>query len=521
MNALKKLLILILLSIYTTSQGIYAAEVKNLDYLERQNFTKEQKKKWMTVWKLFTLYFNAVWEWIPESYKFIDLKFEWVEKDTPIYETLQKWVYLDLIKNTKRNLKLETIATEKLFSLMVEKDFSEKFWYKDNSPLKLWKFLDIMSQIKIDTEENLRQQYWSNYDIENVSSFYILNDVYVKLKWLHYDSDKLKDTDLMNWAIKWMADAAWDKYTVYFPPVEAKDFTDSLNWEFEWIWAQVDMSKPWILTIIAPLPWTPAEKAWIKSWDIVKKIDWIEVTASMTIEQAISKIKWKAWTSVELEILRWNDKITIKITREKITMKLVNYKKLDNWDNYIQITSFWAWVYNAFSWAVAEVAKNSNSKTIIDLRNNPGWALDEVANILNFFVPNWEPTVNIKYKNISSDMFSSWSAWFTFKWKKVVILVNKWSASASEIMAWTIKDYLKDEVKIIWETSYWKWSVQAMDSYSDGSSFKYTIAKWFTWKTKTSIDQKWITPDIEVKLDENGIKSWSDNQLDYAKNYRF
>ena len=163
-----------------------------------------------------------------------------------------------------------------------------------------------------------------------------------------------------------------------------------------------------------------------------------------------------------------------------------------------------------------KIAKeNPNAKTIIDLRNNPGWSLDEVAGILNFFVPKWLSVVNIKYKNFSTDMFSLWSD-YNFLNKEVVVLLNSWSASASEIMAITMKDYLAD-LKIVWEKSYWKWSVQNLDWYSDSSSFKYTTAKWFSWKTKTWIDWVWITPDLELKLDEAQFKNWIDNQLDYAK----
>ena len=206
--------------------------------------------------------------------------------------------------------------------------------------------------------------------------------------------------------------------------------------------------------------------------------------------------------------------------RSKIIVDYVQYKKLDNWDNYIRITMFWAGVYESFKKAVDDIAKNNpNGKTIIDLRNDPGWSLDEVSSILNYFVPKDKSTVNIKYKKYFTDLYSLWAD-FNFLNKNIIILINKWSASASEIMAATIKDYLVS-IKIIWEKSYWKWSVQSLDNYADGSSFKYTIAKWFSWKTKTGIDWVWISPDIEVKLDEVWFKAWTDNQLDYAKNYRF
>jgi carboxyl-terminal processing protease len=274
--------------------------------------------------------------------------------------------------------------------------------------------------------------------------------------------------------------------------------------------------------IVAPLKWSPAEKAWIKAWDRVLKIDGFEVTDKVTLQEAVSKVKWLAGSVVSLTILRDSKTLEIKVTRAKIIIPYVEYSKFANGDNYIHISTFWAWVAKAFSGVVWEIAKNNpGKKTIIDLRNNPGWSLDEVSDILEFFVPKWKPVVNIKYKNYSSDTLALWDKSFSFLDKQVIILINKWSASASEIMAGTIRDYLGANVKIIWETSYGKWSVQSLDDYSDGSSIKYTIAKWFTGKTQTWIDWTWIKPDLEVIFDDTAFKSGIDNQLDYAKSFNF
>ena len=93
---------------------------------------------------------------------------------------------------------------------------------------------------------------------------------------------------------------------------------------------------------------------------------------------------------------------------------------------------------------------------------------------------------------------------------------NSGTASASEIMIWTLKDYFPKIVSI-GENTYWKWSVQTMKQYDDGSSFKYTIAKWFTWKTETWIDWVWFKADIELEYDLEAYKlDWVDNQLQRA-----
>lgn len=114
-------------------------------------------------------------------------------------------------------------------------------------------------------------------------------------------------------------------------------------------------------------------------------------------------------------------------------------------------------------------------------------------------------------------MLSTGENLIDFSKKKIVILVNGGSASASEIMTATIKDYLPNNTRIVGEKSYGKGSVQSLDTYTDGSSFKYTIAKWFSGKTQTGIDGTGIKPDLEIKLDEAQWRDNKDNQLDYAK----
>lgn len=508
---------------YQSTPFVYCEDSKTeKSFLDNQNFTEKQKKKYITMKGFFILYFNSIWEWIPKSYKYIDLKFQDIEPNTQIYSALQKWVYLDLIENKNLDLKLDKLLPKYFLNKIIKDNFNEELVDASNTSVSLWEFIALMKELKSVSKDKVSQEIEWLYEVQKIKNFYILDDVYKKLKTSYYNSDKLKDEELIQWAIKWMTDSAGDKYTTYFPPVEAKNFMDELSWEFEWIWAHIDMDKPWILTIISPLSDSPAEKAWLKPWDQITKIDDFEVTEKVTLQEAVNRVKWPTWTKVKLTILRAWKELVIEVIRAKIKVNFVEYKRLENQDNYIKISIFGDGVVDGFSWAVNEVIKNSNYKTIIDLRNNPWWNLDAVSRMLEFFAPKWEPVVNIKLKDSSYDIPAFWFYNNYFIDKKVIVLINNWSASASEIMAWTIKDYLGDNVKIIWEKSYGKWSVQSLLEYDDKSSFKYTIAKWFTGKTKTGIDWIWIKPDIEVKFDEENYKnSKMDNQLEYAKNYRF
>jgi carboxyl-terminal processing protease len=138
--------------------------------------------------------------------------------------------------------------------------------------------------------------------------------------------------------------------------------------------------------------------------------------------------------------------------------------------------------------------------------------------MLSYLVAKWENVATVKYLWYTQNIYSNWYDWINLNNYKVVILQNSGTASASEIMIWTLKDYFKN-ITIIWENTYWKGSVQTVREYTDGSSLKYTVAKWFTWWSETWIDWVWIAPDIELELDVEAYQNGTDNQLQKAIDY--
>ena len=347
----------------------------------------------------------------------------------------------------------------------------------------------------------------------------IFLDVYRTILDSHYDRENIDEKDIIYSAIEWIANWSWDKYTTYFPPSDNKNFIESLDWKYEWIWAYIDIEKPWEVKIISPIVWWPAEKAWLMWWDIVIWVDWVKVKKNNSLKEVISRIKWPSWTQVELEIKRWWDVFKIKIIRAEIVLNDIEYKLIKKDTFYIQIKNFWSNVSSDFKKSL-EYLKNKKSvkKIIIDLRNNSWGYLDQVTDMLSYFVEKWKPIAVVKYKSGSKNYNSKAYKIIDFSKYKIVILQNSWTASASEIMIWTIKDYYPDLI-LIWTKTYWKWSVQTIKPYSDWSTLKYTIAKWFTWKSKTWIDSVWIEPDLKIEFDVEQYKEdGSDNQLDEALN---
>lgn len=460
-------------------------------------------------------------EEIPETYKYINLNFIDVYKGQEIYNSLQKLVYLDLIKNNSLrvypNKNINAYRFYGLAKLILKTDF---IWVEDVNTLK--------SRLATKADFAKINMYFDNslVDFENITSNEykvkqkraIFVDVYDSLISNHFDSESIDEEKIIESAIEWLASWVGDKYTVYFPPTDSKDFYESLSWEYEWIWSYVDMETPWAVRIVSPIPWSPSEKAWLKWWDLIIKVNGKEITKENSLKEVVSWIKWPAWTKVVLTINRNGEILEIEVERAKITIKDVEYELLDRSTFLISIKSFWDHVSSWFKEAIEKLNTNNNVKrVIIDLRNN-GWGyLWEVSNILSYFIDVWEPTAVVKYKLSSRTYNSLWYDIIDFSNYTIVILQNSWTASASEIMAWTIKDYYPNAT-IIWEKSFGKWSVQTLKSYKDWSSLKYTIAKWFTWKKEIWIDWVWITPDIELEFDlERYQKYGKDNQLERAK----
>lgn len=223
---------------------------------------------------------------------------------------------------------------------------------------------------------------------------------------------------------------------------------------------------------------------------------------------------------VNLTIQRQGVELKFSVKREKITVDLITYERISN-TPVISIRTF-GWGLAA-TWIEilkqhANEIKNS-SKLIIDLRDNPGGSLQEVADMLSDFVEKDQPVVVTRSRYEEDTIVSAGRHLIDFSQKKIVILVNASTASASEIMAGTLKDYFPKNVVIIGETTYGKGSVQYLQTFSDNSSFKLTIAHWYTGKSKSAIEGVGIKPDVFVPQDLDQLKNGVDVQMQAALNY--
>jgi len=334
----------------------------------------------------------------------------------------------------------------------------------------------------------------------------ILKDKYV-------DKSKLDARELFYGAIDGMLAATKDPYTTFFSPEENQEFNESISGTFEGIGAEMAIRDD-VLTIVAPLEGTPAEKAGLLSGDKVIKIDDI-VSSSYSLDEAVKNIRGEKGTQVKLTIFREGEEETrdILVTRDVILVKSVRFEMKENDIAYIRVSRFGDDTEKEFRSAVKETLAKKARGVVIDLRNNPGGFLDTAVSLASTALPSGKTVVieedsEGKRKEIKSrggDVLSG---------LPTVILINQGSASASEILAGALRDN-RDNVTLIGKKSFGKGSVQELISVSSDTAVKITIARWLTPSGK-QIHNVGINPDIEVGLSSDDVTEKRDPQLDRA-----
>lgn len=304
------------------------------------------------------------------------------------------------------------------------------------------------------TYENWYKSIQNDLDLEKFWDVYNV----IKKEW--YESKNLDKDQMIESAIKWLVEWLWDKHSEYFNIKDTENFNESLNWNFEWIWAIVEKTDIWI-KIERVIKWSPALESWILNWDIIIKADWEELI-NLSLYDWVNKIKWPAWTKVNLDIIRKWKLLKFNVTRWKISIPSVDSKRIwDIW--YISLNRFWPNSSTDFEDALEKL--RNTEWLIIDLRDNWGWYLISAVEILWNLIEDWEILVSTKYnKLLSSSVYKSSNLWNIYN-KNILVLINENSASASEILAWALSDHNK--AIIVWKKSYWKGSVQQQFEFWD------------------------------------------------------
>ena len=301
-----------------------------------------------------------------------------------------------------------------------------------------------------------------------------------------------------------------DKYTVYYTSDEYKKMTESITGTFYGIGAVCQKNKE-DGSILLPTVYEDgaAYKAGIRSGDCITKIDGQDVT-DLEVSEAVALIKGKKGTAVWLEVKRKDELFTVKATRAEVTEQTVSSKLMDNNVGYIQISQFDTVTTKQFQSAYKDLQDQGMKSLVVDLRYNPGGSLKTVVDILDELLPNGTIVYTEEKSGKKTENKGSNSDEINIP---MAVLVNGYSASASEIFAGAVQDYEKG--RIIGTQTFGKGIVQTTKPLSDGSAIKYTMAKYYTPKGQ-DIQGKGVTPDQVVDLPDD---STEDLQLNAAKQY--
>ncbi|MCI0533135.1 S41 family peptidase, partial [bacterium] len=276
-----------------------------------------------------------------------------------------------------------------------------------------------------------------------------------------------------------------------------------------------------ILTIIAPLKGSPAERAGLLPDDKIIEIDG-ESTAGLSIDEAVYRIRGEIGTDVKLTLLRDIDKgaFDVTITRDTINVPVIDTEIItpeENPDKPVFVVSLYSFTANSpglFQDALREFAESGSTRLILDLRGNPGGYMEAAVEMASWFLPSGKIVVKEIAGKEKEERVHRSRGYNVFNDSlEMVILVNKGSASASEILAGALSEH--GVAQIIGTKTFGKGSVQELIHITPDASLKITVSRWFT-PNGISISEEGLSPDIEVDVTEEDIEGGRDPQMDRA-----
>jgi len=333
-------------------------------------------------------------------------------------------------------------------------------------------------------------------------------------------TDPVTEEDLVFGAVQGLTNALGDPYTVFLLPQESEIFNADIRGNFEGVGMEIGVRNGF-LVVIAPLRGTPADSAGIKSGDRILEID-DEPTEGMTIDEAVGRIRGERGTEIVFTIQREeeNELRTISVIRDVIeipTIETVVDRSTDLRSDgifTIRLFNFSAVSPGLFRQALREFVQSDSDKLILDLRGNPGGFLEAAVDIASWFLPAGEPVVSEDLGEGEDPRIHRSKGYNIFSDElRMVILIDKGSASASEILAGALREH--GVATLIGESTFGKGSVQELVDVTRNTSLKVTIARWVT-PDGNSISDGGLHPDIVVPVTPEDIEFNRDPQLERA-----
>lgn len=355
--------------------------------------------------------------------------------------------------------------------------------------------------------------------------FALFWEIWDNLESRYYDKDKIDKRNLVYGAIQGMVSSVGDPYTVFLPPDQNKVVQEDLKGSFDGVGIQIGFRGNQ-LAVIAPLPDSPAETAGVKPGDLIigildKEKDVDTTTTGMTLPEAVELIRGPKGSMVTLAIMRdgLEKPELVDIKRGNIDVPSLVFDYLDENGNtssektkiaHVRIIKFTGEMLAEWQGVVADILKDPNIEGIIlDVRNNPGGYLNGAIELSSEFLEIGDVVVVEESGDGKKEEFGV-ERIGRLKDRKMVVLINEGSASASEILAGALRDNL--ETPLVGETTFGKGTIQEPQQVEGGAGLHVTIAKWLTpkeiWVNEVGLEPDYIVEDDpETEADEQIVKA--------------
>ncbi len=330
-----------------------------------------------------------------------------------------------------------------------------------------------------------------------------LFEAYQRIKSNFYKPEDAPDARLLKGAIQGMVETLGDPYSRYLSPEDYRQFNEGFEKEvveeFGGLGMQIEVRDGKLL-VVAPLHDTPASRAGIEAGDWIVEIDG-QSTDGITQEQAVKKLRGPKGTSVTLKIRREDgSEKTFEIVREIITIKIVSHSVLANGQvGYIQVYTFNTLTRVDVEKALKDLLARGVKGLILDLRNNPGGLLNQAVDLASLFVDEG-PVLKVQSRN-GSEVYNSKGN--RYPNLPLAVLVNRGTASASEIVAGAIRDH---QMGVLFgKRTFGKGVIQTSFTLSDGSALLLTTAEYFTPKGRR-VHETGLTPDVITERESETLQ---------------
>lgn len=322
--------------------------------------------------------------------------------------------------------------------------------------------------------------------------------------------DEIDDAALTEGMYAGYVRALGDPYSTYYTEEEANELMQGISGEYSGIGAALSQNRETkVVTITNVYRNSPAEEAGLKSGDILYQVGDHEIKDE-DLSQIVTWIKGEEGTEVKLHVLRDSEELELTAVRRVIEVQTVEYEMENSQVGYIRVSEFDKVTYEQFQMALEDLDKQGMKGLVIDLRSNPGGDLDTVLDMLRLILPEGTIVSTENKEGKAEEYTCDGQQEFD---RPLAVLVNGYSASASEIFSGAVQDYQKG--KIVGTTTYGKGVVQEVISLLDGSYIKITTSEYFL-PSGRSINEEGITPDVEVEFELNEEDEKADNQLEKA-----